>query len=152
MSYTITDACLGCTACVRVCPTGAIRGEKKAMHVIDAALCIECGACGRVCAKSAVIDDRGTPIERLKKSLWPKPRILRERCHACENCVQACPAGALAMKDEELPLAENFAVLAAADKCVSCGWCESNCLFDAIIMEVPVKAIRERATGILISI
>ena len=135
MSYTISDACIGCTACVKICPVNAISGEKKEKHVIDPELCIECGACGRVCTRGGVLDDKGRAVERLKKSEWPKPIILAERCYACENCVAACPGGALAMADENLPLTENKAVLAFPEKCISCGWCVTNCLFDAIVME-----------------
>lgn len=136
MSYSISSQCIGCGACVRVCPTGAISGEKKEHHVIDPALCIECGACGRICPKSCVLDDRGDTVEKVKKSEWLKPVIHADKCYACENCVQACPAGALAMLDEKLPLHENRAVLTFPEKCVSCGWCVTNCLFDAITMEV----------------
>ena len=45
MAYRITNECDGCTACVRLCPTGAIAGARKALHVINPSLCIECGAC-----------------------------------------------------------------------------------------------------------
>jgi ferredoxin len=137
MSYFISDQCIGCTACVKACPTGAISGEKKERHVIDPARCIECGACGRVCAKGSVLDDNGNVIARLKRSEWPRPVIIAEKCYACENCVNACPAGALSMADENLPLAKNHAVLALPEKCVSCAWCVTNCLFDAITMEAP---------------
>lgn len=104
------------------------------MHSISASLCIECGACGRICPESAVLDDQKRTIARMKKTEWPKPLISVELCVACENCVAACPTHALAMADEQLPLAENHAVLAQPAKCVSCGWCKDNCLFDAIEM------------------
>lgn len=136
MSYTISPECIGCGACVRVCPTDAISGEKKEHHVIDPALCIECGACGRICPKSCVLDDRGDTVEKVKKSEWLRPVINADKCYACENCVQGCPTGALAMLDENLPLTENRALLAFPEKCVSCGWCLRNCLFEAITMEV----------------
>lgn len=134
MSYAITESCAGCGACVKLCPVDAIHGEKKARHVIDSARCIECGACGRVCPKEAVVDDSGAAVAKLKRSEWPKPIIDPEHCAACENCVGACPAGALAMLDETLPLQQNRAVLAEPGLCVSCGWCVTHCLFDAIVM------------------
>lgn len=130
------ESCIGCGACTKICPVNAISGEKKAQHRIDAALCIECGACGRICAPSAVLDDKGNKVEKMKKTEWPKPIISAEKCVACENCVGACPANALAMADEKLPLTQNKAVLSQPAKCVSCGWCVDNCLFDAIIMGV----------------
>ncbi len=134
MSFSITDKCTGCGACTKICPVSAITGEKKEIHVIRQAYCIECGACGRVCAASAVIDDKGVVVARMKKSDWPKPIINPDLCYACENCIGACPAHALSMADERLPLARNRAVLSEPNKCVSCGWCIDNCLFDAITM------------------
>lgn len=135
MSCFISDKCTGCTACIRVCPVDAIQGEKKKQHFINVLLCIECGACGRICPVTCVFDDNGRPVAKLKKSRWPRPIISIEKCYACENCVEACPADALAMADEELPLMENAAVLVKPEKCVSCGWCVANCLFDAICLE-----------------
>jgi len=137
MSHHIEMNCIGCGACKRICPTQAISGERKELHLIDETLCIDCGTCGRVCPKAAVRDDRGRVITRLKKSEWLKPVIREDKCYACENCIVACPVQALSMKDEELPLTENYAVLSSPEKCISCGWCRENCQFDAITMEVP---------------
>lgn len=136
MAHKITQDCIGCGACKRVCPTRAITGEAKLLHIIDKTLCIDCGACGRVCPKKAVENEQGVIVERLKKSQWLKPKIDISKCYACENCVAACPTGALTMKREDLPLEDNYAILAFSDKCVSCNWCLDNCQFDAISMEV----------------
>ncbi len=134
MSYTISELCNGCGACMKMCPVAAISGEKKERHRIHPSLCIECGACGRICAASAVLDDAGKTVPKMKKSDWPKPLINSDMCVACENCVAVCPTHALAMADEALPLTNNRAVLSQPNKCVSCGWCKDNCLFDAITM------------------
>jgi len=47
--------CDGCHACVQVCATQAILGEKKKLHEIDAGKCIKCGACLEVCQPKAVL-------------------------------------------------------------------------------------------------
>ncbi len=47
-------ACTGCGACLKACPEGAIAGEKKQAHTIDAGKCIKCGICYDVCKFDAV--------------------------------------------------------------------------------------------------
>ena len=55
ISYSIDkDVCVGCTACARQCPAGAISGERKSPHEIDPALCIKCGNCKTACRFGAV--------------------------------------------------------------------------------------------------
>ena len=46
--------CNGCTLCSIKCPEGAISGEKKKPHTIDAGKCIRCGICYSLCKKEAV--------------------------------------------------------------------------------------------------
>jgi len=50
----ITESCVGCTACKRVCPTNAISGSVKARHAIDTAACVKCGQCVETCKFSAI--------------------------------------------------------------------------------------------------
>ena len=52
------DLCVGCTNCIKGCPTEAIR-VRDGKAVIDDARCIDCGECIRICphhAKRAVTD------------------------------------------------------------------------------------------------
>jgi NADH:ubiquinone oxidoreductase subunit F (NADH-binding)/NAD-dependent dihydropyrimidine dehydrogenase PreA subunit/(2Fe-2S) ferredoxin len=55
LSYSILEEfCKGCTACTRVCPAGAIVGEKKKPHKIVQDICIKCGACFETCKFKAI--------------------------------------------------------------------------------------------------
>jgi NADH-quinone oxidoreductase subunit F len=53
--YSISKECTGCGACAKVCPTKAIKGEKKQTHLILSELCSKCGSCTDVCKANAVM-------------------------------------------------------------------------------------------------
>lgn len=49
----IHERCTGCTKCVRVCPTEALRVREKVVE-LDASRCIDCGKCVAVCPFDAI--------------------------------------------------------------------------------------------------
>lgn len=49
------EKCKGCGSCKKVCPVGAISGEKKQPHEIDTSKCIKCGSCIEKCKLDAII-------------------------------------------------------------------------------------------------
>ena len=53
--YYITDKCIGCTRCAKICPVGCISGNIKEKHIIDQDRCIKCGSCFEVCPVNAII-------------------------------------------------------------------------------------------------
>ncbi len=47
-----TDLCMGCTTCIKFCPTKAIRVRNRKAHIFEDR-CIDCGECIRRCPKGA---------------------------------------------------------------------------------------------------
>jgi Na+-translocating ferredoxin:NAD+ oxidoreductase RNF subunit RnfB len=50
----ITDRCIGCHKCAKICPVNAPSGELKQRHVVNQALCVGCGICTAACPKQAI--------------------------------------------------------------------------------------------------
>jgi len=63
--YILADKCQGCRICLRNCPSGAIKGDKRLVHVVDQSMCTKCGNCLDVCPPrfAAVIKVSGEEIE-----------------------------------------------------------------------------------------
>lgn len=55
LNFVITDSCIGCTKCSKICPAGCITGKVKEKHEIDIAKCLKCGACMDNCKFNAII-------------------------------------------------------------------------------------------------
>ena len=76
--YILPDKCQGCLICLRNCPTDAITGDKRMIHVIDQSKCIKCGNCLDVCPArfGAVAKVSGesllTPEEPIPVGSWQK--------------------------------------------------------------------------------
>ncbi|MCL2771200.1 MAG: 4Fe-4S binding protein [Firmicutes bacterium] len=54
----VTEKCVGCGACVSVCPFGAIdiveKEDGTVEAVIDQDVCVGCGGCANVCPAEAI--------------------------------------------------------------------------------------------------
>jgi len=76
VSHAIDESCIGCHACVKPCPTGAVVGNVKELHYIVQDKCIQCGACYQICKYDSikrVKRGEGDTLQMRAKGLW-QPR------------------------------------------------------------------------------
>lgn len=137
MSFKINDRCTGCAACAVVCPTGAIRGEARGLHVIDPQRCIDCGACGVTCADEAVLDHRGAVFSLFEASVRTSAWVDLAACTGCGWCQSLCPWDAIAPVFVRLAEAAVRVAAVRAERCVACGGCEVACAHGAIVVLRP---------------
>jgi len=136
MAHQITQDCIGCTLCAKVCPVEAISGTRKGKHSINPIRCVDCGVCGRVCPKGAIVDDAGNRVVKLSRVEWPKPNIGTEDCSACGICKDICPLDCIEISKPAFKGdIQVFARLESVEKCVGCGLCEKACPIRVITMQ-----------------
>ncbi|MGF6906899.1 NADP-reducing hydrogenase subunit HndD [Fusobacterium sp. PH5-44] len=84
LKFRITSKCIGCTACVRVCPVNCISGKPKERHVLDSATCTHCGQCVSICPVGAIfegdhtiklLNDIHTPNKNVIAQIAPAVRV-----------------------------------------------------------------------------
>ena len=89
------DWCLGCTLCIKACPTDAILGSNKLMHTIIEAHCTGCELCLPVCPVDCILLENVTG-QATGWEAWsaPQANLARQRYEsgsarrlreACEN-------------------------------------------------------------------
>ena len=101
--------CIGCTLCLKVCPTDAILGSNKVMHTVIEAACTGCDLCLPVCPVDCI---EMVPIsnERTGWSAW-SPELAqqaRKRYEARQLRVLAEPA------EEDMEKISKQAIIEAA--------------------------------------
>jgi len=67
--------CIGCTKCFKRCPTDALVGANRQIHVVVKDACTGCGKCVDVCPTES-ITLRDVPVT-LETWHWPKPQDLQ---------------------------------------------------------------------------
>jgi formate hydrogenlyase subunit 6/NADH:ubiquinone oxidoreductase subunit I len=134
MAYTIVEDCTGCTACVKRCPTDAIKGVRKGLHDIDPDTCIDCGACAPVCADNAIFNTYGDRVNFRKKKSWPFAFVDEINCVGCEKCVDECPFDALRIVEHPVDASFHGICVVEDKRCTGCRICEWACPYDAIFI------------------
>ena len=127
LSVLDVDRCVGCQACMFACVRRLGKGglESTSIHVKSAGgirkgfVVVVCRAChdppcARVCPTDALVYREGGGV-RLKKSL----------CIGCENCVEACPFGAMFWDPHQNK----------PEVCVYCGYCAPYCPYSVLALE-----------------
>lgn len=80
----VTEKCIGCGACKRVCPVDCISGAKKQPHFIHTKTCTHCGQCIQACPVNAIVAgdntvkflrDMGTPNKTVIVQVAPAIRV-----------------------------------------------------------------------------
>ena len=64
------ERCVGCGACVVVCPHRIFSLEAGRLEINDPDLCMECGACARNCPVQAITVDAGVGCAAAVLSAW----------------------------------------------------------------------------------
>lgn len=163
MAYRIEESCVGCTVCAPKCPTGAITGEPKQLHVIDPLLCIDCGVCASFCpVEQCIFDARGFAAAKIKPASRPVAVVYPELCSGCAHCVDICPADCLVMRPSSDGAFFSVASMANAKACTACKECERICSDKGAIVvewpdgtyceslgEVPQEWVAPRKAGVL---
>jgi len=65
--------CIGCTLCIKVCPTDAILGSNKRMHTVIEPYCTGCELCLPVCPVDCIALENVTG-ERTGWQAWSQPK------------------------------------------------------------------------------
>lgn len=70
--------CIGCTLCIKVCPTDAILGSNKVMHTVIESACTGCDLCLPVCPVDCI---EMVPVSGQKTgwSAWTSEQALQAR-------------------------------------------------------------------------
>jgi len=113
---------------------------KQRFFVFDPSLCFGCQGCVAACINANQIegDQHWRKVFKLPPHHGQNDTMyLSMSCNHCENppCVQACPANALQVRQEDR------IVILDQDRCLGCRYCQMACPFDAIVWMEDKKTV-----------
>lgn len=76
-AYIDVNSCIGCTKCLRFCPTDAIVGAKRCLHIVLTGRCTACGKCIDVCPTDCIALQ--TPAPSLPSDT--EQRLTKQKLH-----------------------------------------------------------------------
>jgi len=131
------DVCIGCGACIEICPVNAIWLETPSpIHIEDN--CVFCGLCVPTCQVTAIelleefFETRDEDIYFFRRNITDlrdgEFNVNRNLCQSCGVCVNQCPVNALSLKNDEIHVNQ--------DLCISCRNCETLCPVNAIKIDI----------------
>mgnify|MGYP000873217758 FL=1 len=71
IAFVFEDLCIGCTKCLKRCPTDAIVGASRQIHGVVDDACTGCEQCAEACPTGAIVMRPET--DTLATWHWPKP-------------------------------------------------------------------------------
>lgn len=71
IAFVLEDLCIGCTKCLKRCPTDAIVGASRQMHGVVDDACTGCAKCVDACPTAAIV--LRPEADTLQTWHWPKP-------------------------------------------------------------------------------
>lgn len=151
MAYRIETNCVGCRVCAQKCPTRAITGESKHLHVIDPVLCTDCGVCASYCpVEECIFDAGGFAAAKIKPVGRPVAVVYPDLCSGCGDCVDICPFDCLVMTAGQDGAFFSVSRMANAKACGGCKECERVCSDKrAILVEWPDGSYCESLAEVL---
>lgn len=70
----VTEAiCIGCSKCIKECPTDAILGASRQIHCVLEEACTGCGSCEQICPTTAI--SLRPQVVALDRWTWPMPEM-----------------------------------------------------------------------------
>ncbi|MCL1941605.1 MAG: 4Fe-4S dicluster domain-containing protein, partial [Synergistaceae bacterium] len=142
----LLDKCIGCHACIKRCPSKALKPAgikfgvngalKPALDFSDGFCQYDCVACGHACPFGAIMPIDVGEKHKIQTGVASYARelcVITTKSEHCGACAEHCPTGALEM----IPEGENKNPIPTINPklCVGCGACEHICPV------IPQKAI-----------